>query len=55
MNGTACGFRVLDAVQAILSRESAGAVLVLVEAENGASVEIPSDRLMLIESWSEGA
>jgi hypothetical protein len=43
--GSACGFRSLDAVQAMLANLPEGTVLVLVEGENGASVEIPRSRL----------
>jgi hypothetical protein len=49
MKGSVCGFRSIDAVQALLTRLPEGTVLVLVEGENGASVEIPSNRLKRIE------
>lgn len=45
LKGSVCGFRVLDAAHAMRVRVPKGTLLVLVEAENGASVEIPRDRL----------
>lgn len=49
LKGSVCGFRTVDAVHAMLARVPNGTVLVLVEGENGASVEIPSDRLKRLE------
>ncbi len=48
LRGSACGFRVLDAKQASFTRFPEGTVLVLVEGESGAAVEIPSELLRKI-------